>query len=393
MLKEYVTSTCWNWKVLYLGKVHFHLQLADPWIILSCYYQRQELLYFVLSKSFHELFWHKNTFFSSYNFFQYLNNLLPLTPREVTVMSVNEWKHKFTCTNITPKKRKKRKVFYTSCACLRIGKKERRIKQRNISNWIRSSVTKRSLRTSKLPWRAIRTSFVYLVRVYRGRHYHKRDIMFPWKVWHKDSNTITFIWLRNRIHRWFIAAEEWKRCWVGHFSPTPPGTGVFVQRPPSEDRYPFVPLTRTEEICMRRPRLKYLIFHRSLREWIHHFHAWLNKPHGEVVSTIVVTIVLILEMSRNSIIKDFFSFHRQWFFFQDQLKRDKSANQFSHDENAHPCYYFYLTHLIWLSEQTGSINLKETVFHPTQIWLIWIPRFSIFSMASFNFSVKIHFTQ
>ena len=139
--------------------------------------------------------------------------------------------------------------------------------------------------------------------------------MFPWKLWHKDSKTITFIWLKNRIHRWFIAAEEWKRCWAGHFSPTPPGTGVFVQRPPFEDRYPFVLLTRTEEICMRRPRLKYLIFHRSLREWIHLFHAWLNKPHGEVVSTIVVTIVLILEMSRNSIIKDFFSFHRQWFFF------------------------------------------------------------------------------
>ena len=88
-----------------------------------------------------------------------------------------------------------------------------------------------------------------------------------------------------------------------------------------------------------------------------------------------------------------FLFSSTVIFFQDQLKRDKSANQFSHDENAHPCYYFYLTHLIWLSKQIGSINLKETVFHPTQIWLIWIPRFSIFSMASFNLSVKIHFTQ
>ena len=67
----------------------------------------------LLFKSFHEFFCHKNTLFSSYNFF--FTNPLPPTPRKVTVMCVNVYKDKLTHTNPTPKKGKKWRAFYTLC--------------------------------------------------------------------------------------------------------------------------------------------------------------------------------------------------------------------------------------------------------------------------------------
>ena len=54
----------------------------------------------LLFTSFYEIFWQKIHFAAAINF---LNNPLPPTPRKLTVMCVNVCRHKFTCTNVTPK--------------------------------------------------------------------------------------------------------------------------------------------------------------------------------------------------------------------------------------------------------------------------------------------------
>ena len=72
----------------------------------------------LLFKSFHEIFWHNNLS-AGINF---LNNPLPPAPRKVTVARVHVCIHKFTCTNVIPKKKQRNGGHFTPLAlgCARV---------------------------------------------------------------------------------------------------------------------------------------------------------------------------------------------------------------------------------------------------------------------------------
>lgn len=83
---------------------------AQSRLIFQAYVHFKTLILFF--KSFHEFFWHNNTFFSSYNFFL----IIPFPLPHVKLQSCLQM---YVSINLDAlaysEKRKKRKAFYTSC--------------------------------------------------------------------------------------------------------------------------------------------------------------------------------------------------------------------------------------------------------------------------------------